>query len=211
MGAIVCDGDTEVLKAVIELRADVNWRSQPLPGFGQVACRGCQAAYYFQWQDPSEVVDLFSQTPGMTPLCCAARFGNAEAIRVLLAADADTSLTNDYGRTPLHFAAIKGHIGALDLLVSTSPTLLDLKDIWGRTAAMWAKELGNQEALQMLLQAGASDGALNKNFACCPCKRSAGSAVEEDVSDARILSLEVQRDNDPGKISDMAAIRELLK
>jgi len=166
MAAIVCDGDNDTLEAVIKLKADVNWQCKPSPGFGKVATKACQAAYYFKWKDPSAVVALFSQTPGMTPLGCAAHNGNTRAVASLLAANADASLTNDYGRSPLHLATINGHSAVMaQLLNGAQPGLVDQKDCWGRTAIMWGQEFGHTEVVSMLISAGAATPP--QAWTCC--------------------------------------------
>ena len=87
-------------------------------------------------------------------LALAARFGYAEIVRLLLDAGEDPNRYNPPGShshsTPLHQAALAGHLDVVRLLVERGARL-DLKDtIWQATAAGWAAHAGKTEVETLL-------------------------------------------------------------
>lgn len=79
----------------------------------------------------------------------AAQFGNAKILRMLLDAGEDSNRYNPVGchshSTPLHQAALAGHMEVVRLLVERGARL-DLKDIvWQGTPAGWARHGGKAE------------------------------------------------------------------
>ena len=82
-------------------------------------------------------------------LALAAQFGHVEIVWLLLDAGEDPSRYNPEGchshSTPLHQAALAGHLQVVRLLVERGAKL-DLKDIlWQGTPADWAKHAGKPE------------------------------------------------------------------
>ena len=82
-------------------------------------------------------------------LALAAQYGHAEIVRVLLDAGEDPNRYNPCGAhshsTPLHQAALAGHLGVVKLLVERGARL-DIKDvIWQGTPAGWANHAGRTE------------------------------------------------------------------
>ena len=63
----------------------------------------------------------------------AAMSGDLDETRLLIYGDFSlANVTDDYGRTPLHHAAINGHITVADFLLANGADI-NAKDIWGRT------------------------------------------------------------------------------
>jgi ankyrin repeat protein len=82
-------------------------------------------------------------------LALAAQFGRAEIVRLLLDAGEDADRFNPVGvhshSTPLHQAALGGHLDVVKLLVECRAKL-DIKDIlFGGTPADWAEHGGKNE------------------------------------------------------------------
>jgi len=73
---------------------------------------------------------------GMTPLLYAARDGQPEAARMLIAAGADLELADGNGIRPLLTAALNGQIGVARLLVEKGANV-NADDFWGRSP-LWA-------------------------------------------------------------------------
>ena len=51
----------------------------------------------------------------------AARYGHADAIKALVAAGASVEAQDDDKKTPLHYAALKGHADAISILKAADP------------------------------------------------------------------------------------------
>src|SRR5947208_16582530 len=87
-------------------------------------------------------------------LALASQLGHAEIVRLLLDAGEDPNRYNPVGchshSTPLHQAALAGHMEVIQLLVKHGARL-DLKDIlWQGTPADWAKHAGRAEIVSFL-------------------------------------------------------------
>jgi RNA polymerase sigma-70 factor (ECF subfamily) len=86
-----------------------------------------------------------------TALFNAVGAGEAELVTRLLEAGADPDRAAGPGTTPLHLAAHAGHAECAEILLQHGARL-DTRDLGGRTAEDWARELGN-EALANRLEA----------------------------------------------------------
>lgn len=89
-----------------------------------------------------------------SPLMMAALKGKLDAVRALLARDADVNKT---GWTPLHYAASAGssqHLGIIALLLENH-AYIDATSPNGTTPLMMAAQYGSTEAVQLLLDEGA--------------------------------------------------------
>ena len=93
---------------------------------------------------------------GFAPLHLAAIRGDCQAARTLLAAGADVNVQQGtYEGTPLQYAAARGHVDVVRLLVRYDAKV-DAVDTHGRTPLMWAASHGQHEVVCALLEAGAS-------------------------------------------------------
>jgi ankyrin repeat protein len=96
-----------------------------------------------------------------SPLMMAALKGNLEAVRALLARDADVNKT---GWTPLHYAASAGssqHLAIIALLLENH-AYIDATSPNGTTPLMMAAQYGSTEAVQLLLDEGADPTLRNQ-------------------------------------------------
>lgn len=87
-------------------------------------------------------------------LALAAQFGRVEMVRALLDAGEDVDRYNPVGAhghsTPLHQAALAGHMEVVRLLVERGARL-DLKDtLWGGTPEGWSRHEGRTEIAEYL-------------------------------------------------------------
>ena len=91
----------------------------------------------------------------------AAKWGNAEALKVILDANA-TPVDRSDKQTPLHAAAFKGHLDCLKLLLDANvdPNALDV-DL--RSPTMMAARGGHSECLRLLVEAGADVNMANES------------------------------------------------
>lgn len=94
-----------------------------------------------------------------TALMLASINGNVEIIKLLIQKGAEV---NKPGWTPLHYAATKGDLGTLKLLISQS-AYLDAESPNGTTPLMMAAKYGTYEAVRLLIEEGA-DPTLRNNL-----------------------------------------------
>lgn len=91
-----------------------------------------------------------------TALALAARNGNSRCVRLLLDADADATLHDNEGQTPLLSAARFGHADAIELLVQHfGPQSVELRSVDGETPLLCAAMFGHEAAVRTLLLLGA--------------------------------------------------------
>ena len=86
-----------------------------------------------------------------SPLMLAAIKGQTEMVAALIKRDADVNKT---GWTPLHYAASKGHLAIMNLLLENH-AYIDAESPNGTTPLMMAAQYGTGPAVQLLLEAGA--------------------------------------------------------
>lgn len=96
-------------------------------------------------------------------LALAAQFGRVDAVRALLEAGEDPNRYNPVGAhshsTPLHQAALAGHLDVVRLLIERGARL-DIKDVmWNGTPADWARHEGRAE-MEAYLRGAAEPGSL---------------------------------------------------
>jgi ankyrin repeat protein len=93
----------------------------------------------------------------MAGLHLAAYFGVQEAANALLKHAQSLDLKDNYGRTPLSWAAENGHETVVKLLLATGKVDVDLKDIHGRTPLSWAAGNGHEAVITSLLATSKAD------------------------------------------------------
>src|SRR5829696_124597 len=96
-----------------------------------------------------------TRSPETDALLQAARAGNADTVRALLASpNVDVNGVDEYGNTPLLEAARFGHDDVVTALLIAKADV-KVKNNEGKTALMLAAENGHDESVRMLTQAGA--------------------------------------------------------
>jgi hypothetical protein len=119
-------------------------------------------------QSSNKVVDLLVNWPstnlsiknpqGETPLMLAALNNKLPLAKLLILRGADV---NQAGWTPLHYAATKGHIEMMRLMIDNS-AYLDAESPNGTTPLMMAAHYGTPMAVKLLLEEGADPRLKNK-------------------------------------------------
>ena len=100
---------------------------------------------------------------GKTPLMIAVQEGNAKASQALIESDIElTKIQDQEKNTLLALAVIGGRTDIVKLLTRTGAIQINSKNELGKTALMYASEFGEEEQVQLLLDAKA-DKALKSN------------------------------------------------
>lgn len=86
---------------------------------------------------------------GQSLLHCTSLFGRAEAVSVLLDHGADVNACTNGRRTPLMYAACRGHRQVAEILLSRGANV-DMKDAHGTTAIEWAAVNGFPEVADLI-------------------------------------------------------------
>lgn len=110
-------------------------------------------------------------------LFSAAKSGDTEALRRLIAAGVSPNSANDEGQTPLHIAAVEGHLGAVQALIDSGA------DVNARDAMQWTpifkaaynheQDTGYAPVVKALVDAGADVNA-RIGFGLTPLMLAAG-------------------------------------
>ncbi|OBT84941.1 hypothetical protein VE02_06622 [Pseudogymnoascus sp. 03VT05] len=90
----------------------------------------------------------------MTGLHLVAYFSVEKPLYNFLESSLAANLKDSYGRTPLSWAAMKGHEGVVKLLLEQGAKV-DAKDKYGQTPLSWAAEDGHEAVVKLLLEQGA--------------------------------------------------------
>ena len=130
--------------------------------------KGQPALVYAMQQSSNKVVDLLVNWPttklsvknpqSETPLMLAALNNKLPLAKLLILRGADV---NQAGWTPLHYAATRGHIEMMRLMIDNS-AYLDAESPNGTTPLMMAAHYGTPMAVKLLLEEGADPRIKNK-------------------------------------------------
>lgn len=152
---------TPMVRLLIERGADGGWTALHNAAFGGL--HGVSARLLEKGLDVNAATDN-----GWTPLFAAASRGRPDLCMLFLEAGADVNgQESKYGRKALHWAAIKGETGMVDLLLAEGAAV-DEKDGSGRTPLDLAGQYGNKDVADLLLSKGAGPSTRETNFGRCP-------------------------------------------
>ncbi|CZR66737.1 related to ankyrin [Phialocephala subalpina] len=112
--------------------------------------------------------------PGHFPdLMVASYFGHKAVVKLLLEKSAKLETKDNYGRTPLSWAAGNGHEAVVELLLEKSAEL-ETKDNCSRTPLLWAAQCGYEAVIELLLEKGA-ELKTKDNYGRTPLSWAAGN------------------------------------
>jgi ankyrin repeat protein len=105
----------------------------------------------------------------MNGLHIAAYFGVTELVAVIFQSDEfNLDSKSSYGRTPLSWAAERGHEAVVKWLLSTGKVDVDSKGSSGRTPLSWAAESGHEAVVKLLLDTGKVNIDLKSGYSKTP-------------------------------------------
>lgn len=99
----------------------------------------------------TDIVDA-NQAGGFddTMLHIAARKGDLEDVKILVASGADVNAIGDIGNTPLHGASSKGRMEVVEFLLSKGADPR-IQNEYGETPADWARNSEHHDVVQTLM------------------------------------------------------------
>lgn len=146
------NGDRRIVELLIEMGADPTIAS---------ADRGRSALDIARDKGHKQVVEVVERGEAVLN---ASRTGSLKRLESLLESDAKVNYCDQYGLTPLHVAAIKGHRDVVMLLAEYGSDL-EFQDAEGHTPLHLAVESGSIEMVEVLINRGAHVNAMTKNGA----------------------------------------------
>jgi len=114
---------------------------------------------------------------GRTKLHRAARAGDLDECRRLVAAGANVNIADDYGRTPLMRASWHGHLSIVKLLCDHGARV-NGRDTWGYTALIIASLTGETDVVEYLISRGASVNDVDDNGYTALMEAASGGHLE---------------------------------
>ncbi|XP_062840143.1 inversin isoform X1 [Anolis carolinensis] len=127
--------------------------------------QGATPLHYAAQSNFAETVEAFFKHPSMkddsdlegrTSFMWAAGKGSDDVIQRMLdlKLDIDINMTDKYGGTALHAAALSGHVSTVQLLLKHAAQI-DATDVMKHTPLFRACEMGHKEVIQALIKGGA--------------------------------------------------------
>ncbi len=120
--------------------------------------------------------------PSSSPVADAASKGDRDAVRTLLKQGADVSAAKGDGMTALHFAADRGDVAMIEMLVYAGANVAAVTRIGHYTPLHLASRAGNAAVAQALVKAGADVSARTTTSGVTPLHLAAASGNREVVT-----------------------------
>ncbi|KAG7384743.1 Ankyrin repeat and EF-hand domain-containing protein 1 [Phytophthora pseudosyringae] len=166
------------------LRAGANHLAIPDPGHMNTITV-LQLAYLRGNYAVAQVLEDWGGDVALTPLHAAAAMDDVATIRSFLRKKVDPDVLGELGyvglnkRTPLHWAAVNGAVGAVEILLAAKANA-NFQDAHGRTALHWAARVNRVDIVRVLLAHGADptivdDGDMTPTM-CAAC--AGGTSVD---------------------------------
>ena len=137
-------------------------------------------------------------------MCAAVRRGDIDAVKELLAKDADTNTEDgQFGVSPLSWAALLGQTEIAELLIRNGADV-NGRNRDGGTALHGAAFLGHADTVQLLVRKGADVNATNDKGETSLFVMGADWAITEYI--AGLLEIEVDAENVKNGRTEIAGI-----
>eukprot|EP00752_Nemacystus_decipiens_P004196 g3835.t1 len=120
-------------------------------------------------------------TQSFTPLHVACMLGNVKAARELLRWGAAVGATNERGSSPLHWAASRGHIQVVKLLVGVYGAEFTVRAKNGSTPLHWAASKGKRAVIEIIAGNFCAQVDVKDDKGCTPCLMAALNGHLETV------------------------------
>jgi ankyrin repeat protein len=143
--------------------AEILRTAQPFTDIGEAAAMGqVERIRQILLLEP-ELMDL-GVYEGLTPLHLAARFGQTDAVELLLELGSSNTATakNDSGQLAIHCAVQSGSLSTIEALLDHD-NQVEAEDKLGRTPAHYAVQAEQLEVLQVLIKYGADPKRTSSN------------------------------------------------
>ena len=92
-----------------------------------------------------------------TGLLVAAREGSTRVAQVLVDNRADVYMATNHGHTSMHWAAIRGRVDVLRILLAAAPAAVNAMAHRGETPLFLAAWIGQEHSIRLLLASGADE------------------------------------------------------
>ncbi|KID93484.1 Pfs, NB-ARC and Ankyrin domain protein, partial [Metarhizium majus ARSEF 297] len=183
--AALATNSDEAVRALLNAQAEINPSTSPLHDL-------CEQYYQNGNRRPDFGRDFnFSRRRGVFSHL-AEKGDEAMIVAFLLASDkGDLESRNNDERTPLSWAAEKGHEAVVKLLLETGRVEIEAKDNNGRTPLSWVAENGHEAVVKLLLDTGRANVEAKDDFGGTPLSWAARYGHEAVVK----LLLETRRAN----------------
>ena len=151
--------------------------------------------------DAGKIVHTFDANDLTRRLCLSCEGGHADICNLLIAAGSSVNRPNSRGHTPLFVSSDRGHLGCVNLLLSSGALpASEMRDGSKRTALHAACKRGNVQVVRLLVEAG----ALVDHVASSPWFTPLHSACRQQHVDVAALLLDLSASVDaiaPGEES----------
>ncbi|MDE2717184.1 MAG: ankyrin repeat domain-containing protein [Chloroflexota bacterium] len=152
-------GLTDMVKLLLEYGAGIH-HELPIKGWGEKGSTSLQVAAAPGWSEEEqpkkhEVARILIEDGAYYDIYTACGLNDTDRLRELIDEDAEiVDATNDYGMTPLHWAARAGSMECAELLLERGP-LVNLQNKARRTPLQLAAEADRADIIRLLARHGA--------------------------------------------------------
>ena len=176
-------GNIEAVRLLIEAGANVNAKDRngatPISWVAEKGHTDIVNLLLGKTLDAINILDNSSQ--GL--LHWAAFSGNIETIHLLLQAGASLNAKDDDGRTPISWAAEKGHTKVVNLFLGKTPDAVNILDSTSQGPLHWAAKNGEVDVVKLLIEKGADVNQTDSEYQQTPVSWAAENGYTDVVEE----------------------------